>query len=377
MAALALLLPPLEGSVSEEGPLLVLAALLGVSVAIRRPLPLPALLLALAVTTLADPLNIMEPTMTAVVLTAYTVGAVSERRTAVTVAIAGAILLVAGYSIIESVFALESQSGPMPFIAAALAGIAVGQATTTRRQLVVALEERARRAELALEEEARRRVVEERMHIAREVHDLVAHHISVVNVQAGVAAHLLRGQPDAAEEALVEVRRASRTVLNELSAVLDVLRGSGDAQAPLEPLPGLADLDRLFDSFAGTGLRVDRTVSGVPHTLPPAVDLCAYRTFQESLTNARKYGRGLVRVAMTFTDEELIIDVRNECAEAGGGDDTGSGHGLIGMRERVASVGGVLSVGPTRTGEFAVRARLPLAGSHVTDRSHDDPSIAR
>ncbi|MEU4575108.1 sensor histidine kinase [Nonomuraea sp. ATR24] len=354
----------------------MLTVLMGAAVAVRRVVPVPALFLTLLASALADPLDVVEPAMAAILLTAYTVGAVSERGTAVAVAAGGSALLVAVHFLVQGTTWPDAQSGPPPFIAATLAGGAVGQAAVTRRQLVAALEERARRAELALEEEARRRVVEERMHIAREVHDLVAHHISVVNVQAGVAAHLLRHRPDAAEEALAHVRAAGRTVLNELGAVLDVLRGSGDARAPLEPLPGLADLDPLLESFARTGLKVDRTVSGLAVPLPPAVDLCAYRTIQESLTNARKYGRGHVRMTMAYTAGELTIDVRNQRAGTAGAD-PGTGHGLIGMRERVASVGGVLSAGPARGGEFAVVARLPLTGSQLTERNQDDPRVAR
>ncbi|PZG53347.1 two-component sensor histidine kinase [Spongiactinospora gelatinilytica] len=355
----------------------VLAALLGLAVAVRRPAPIPALLLALLSTAGADPLGVMEPALAAILLTAYTVGTVSERATAAAVAIGCAVLLCAGFAVAERLLALDSQGGPVPSVIGVLAGIAVGQATATRRQLLVALKERALRAELALEEEARRRVAEERMHIAREVHDLVAHHISVVNVQAGVAAHLLRERPEAAGEALGHVRTAARTVLDELGAVLDVLRGSGDPRAPLEPLPGLADLDRLIDSFGGAGLRVDRTVSGAPRSCPPAVDLCAYRILQESLTNARKYGRGRAKVTMSYTDQELTINVRNECADARERDVPGTGHGLIGMRERIASVGGTLVAGPAPAGEFAVLARLPLDGSHLTDGNRDDPSVAR
>jgi signal transduction histidine kinase len=199
-------------------------------------------------------------------------------------------------------------------------------------------------------------VIEERLHIARDVHDLVAHHVAVVNVQAGVATHLLRDQPDVAAAALDHVRTASGAILDELGTLLGVLRGSGDPAPPTEPTPGLADLQRLLDSIAVAGLEVDREVVGSPRPLPSAVDVSAYRIVQEALTNARRHGTGRATLTLGYETGRLRIEVRNGCA---GDRPAGAGHGLLGMRERVVAVGGRLAAGPAPGGEFVVSASMP------------------
>ncbi|MCM0678910.1 sensor histidine kinase [Micromonospora phytophila] len=252
--------------------------------------------------------------------------------------------------------------------------VAVGDAVRSRRAYVAVLEERARRAEQTREEEARRRVAEERLRIARELHDVVAHHIALINVQAGVAGHLLRGQPDAAEEALGHVRAASRTVLAELSTVLGVLRRDEETDAPTEPAPSLNRLDALVEGFA-TGQPVHWTLAGQPRPLPTAVDVAAYRIIQESLTNAHKHAPGAaVAVRLRYDPEGVTIEVRDDGAGAiamdrpaeavrpeppTGPQPPGTGLGLLGMRERAESVGGTFSAGPRPSGGFAVRAELP------------------
>jgi len=179
-------------------------------------------------------------------------------------------------------------------------------------------------------------VADERLHIARDVHDLVAHHIAVVNVQAGVAAHVLADRPDAAREALGHVTEASRAALDELGSLIGVLRGS-DESAPstpttTAPTPGLADLERLVAAAEVTGLRVDREVVGAPRELPPAVDVSAYRIVQEALTNAGRHGAGRARLILTYAPQQLEIEIRNRIALArAAGPATGSsacGNGL-------------------------------------------------
>ncbi|MEV4329013.1 sensor histidine kinase [Streptomyces sp. NPDC049597] len=238
---------------------------------------------------------------------------------------------------------------------------AAGDAVRSRRAFVDAIRERAERAERTREEEAGRRVAEERLRIARDLHDVVAHHIALVNVQAGVAAHVMDKRPDQAKEALAHVREASRSALNELRATVGLLRQSGDPEAPTEPAPGLAVLDELVATFRQAGLPVEvaRADDGV--TPPAAVDLAAYRIIQESLTNVRKHAGpearaevSVVRVGSTL--EVTVIDngVDGQAPSDGGG------HGLIGMRERVAALGGVLTAGPRYGGGFRVQAILPL-----------------
>lgn len=239
---------------------------------------------------------------------------------------------------------------------------AAGDAVRSRRAFVDAIRERAERAERTREEEAGRRVAEERLRIARDLHDVVAHHIALVNVQAGVAAHVMDKRPDQAKEALAHVREASRSALNELRATVGLLRQSGDPEAPTEPAPGLAVLDELVATFRHAGLPVEvaRADEGAPP--PAAVDLAAYRIVQEALTNVQKHaGRdakaevSVVRVGPTL--EVTVLD--NGPAAAQGPSDTG-GHGLLGMRERVTALGGTLTAGPRYGGGFRVQAILPL-----------------
>ncbi|ADI10923.1 putative two-component system sensor kinase [Streptomyces bingchenggensis BCW-1] len=243
---------------------------------------------------------------------------------------------------------------------------AAGDAARSRRAYIAAIEERAVRAERTREEEARRRVAEERLRIARELHDVVAHHIALVNVQAGVASHVMDNRPDQAKQALAHVRQASRSALDELRATVGLLRQYGDPAAPTEPAPGLAVLDQLVDGFVKAGLRVD--VEAVSRDglgpLAGSVDLTAYRIVQEALTNVHKHAgpdaKAQVRIVRTSAVLLITVDDDGPCAEQPPAEDPGGGHGLIGMRERVAALGGNCEAGPRPQGGFRVRVRLPL-----------------
>ncbi|WP_078913645.1 MULTISPECIES: sensor histidine kinase [unclassified Streptomyces] len=269
-------------------------------------------------------------------------------------------------------------AGPLPWYAQENIGIfawtgmaaAAGDAVRSRRAFVDAIRERAERAERTRDEEARRRVAEERLRIARDLHDVVAHHIALVNVQAGVAAHVMDKRPDQAKEALAHVRDASRSALNELRATVGLLRQSGDPEAPTEPAPGLGVLDELVDTFRHAGLPVEVIVQldGTPRAgaLPAAVDLAAYRVIQEALTNVRKHaGPGakaevsVVRVGPSV--EVTVLDDGGESADpAPEPTDPGGGHGLLGMRERTGALGGTCFAGPRFGGGYRVHAILPL-----------------
>jgi signal transduction histidine kinase len=238
-----------------------------------------------------------------------------------------------------------------------IAVVAIGDATRSRRAYIDEVEERARRAEETREEEARRRVAEERLRIARELHDVVAHHIAVINVQAGAAAHVLETRPEAVGPALAHIRRAADTVMQELASVVGVLRSpeeNGDKAT--EPTRGLARLAELLDSFAAAGLQVEHRQSGTARDLPAVVDLAAYRIVQESLTNAHKYGTGRAQLAITYTPEAVVIDVGNAIEK--GAKANGSGYGLVGMRERAAATGGTVTAAAV-DGRFVVHAELP------------------
>ncbi|MFI1399033.1 sensor histidine kinase [Streptomyces sp. NPDC020681] len=254
------------------------------------------------------------------------------------------------------------------FAWAGLAG-AAGDAVRSRRAFVDAIRERAERAEQTRDEEARRRVAEERLRIARDLHDVVAHHIALVNVQAGVAAHVMDKRPDQAKEALAHVREASRSALNELRATVGLLRQSGDPEAPTEPAPGLAVLDELVTTFRQAGLPVEvaRADDGV--RLPAAVDLAAYRIIQEALTNVQKHAGpdAKAEVSVITVGRTLEVTVLDNGTEPDGPKD-GGGHGLLGMRERVTALGGTLSARPRYGGGFRVQAILPLKAGAGEDR---------
>ena len=204
------------------------------------------------------------------------------------------------------------------------------------------------------------------------------HHPAVVNVQAGVAGHVLRTDPDAAETSLATVRQAAATAVDELGRLLSVLR-AGDthtrasdtdgragqaagraeeaAGGPVEPTPDLAAIDDLISSFAASGLHVERQTSGAPRPLPPSAQLAAYRMVQEALTNAHKHGDGQASVTQRFDDTGLEVIVANRISPSASTGD-GRGYGLVGMRERVEAVGGELTIdeGPER---FTLRATFP------------------
>ncbi|MFH8367345.1 sensor histidine kinase [Streptomyces sp. NPDC018031] len=260
--------------------------------------------------------------------------------------------------------------------------VAAGDAVRSRRAYVAAIEERAVRAEQSREEEARRRVAEERLRIARELHDVVAHHIALVNVQAGVASHVMDNRPDQAKQALAHVREASRSALDELRATVGLLRQYGDPAAPTEPAPGLAVLDHLVQGFVRTGLGVEVAMdpAGGPGPLPAAVDLTAYRVVQEALTNVHKHAGAQARARVGIVRRTGALEVSvlddgpgpaaagratggTDPAGRGGGKDRdgeGGGHGLVGMRERVAALSGWCEAGPRPEGGFGVRVTLPL-----------------
>jgi signal transduction histidine kinase len=237
-------------------------------------------------------------------------------------------------------------------------------ATTT--EVATSRRERAEEVERTRREEAERRAGEERLQIAQELHDVLAHNISLISVQAGVGLHLLDEQPEQARAALSAIKDASREALGELRSVLDVLRRDGEA-APLVPAPGLrADLDGLVAKAAGAGVDVRVDVAGDRRALPAAVDRAAYRIAQEALTNvARHAGGATATVRVDYGDDALILQVDDEGPGVphgltGSGSSGSSGKGITGMRERAAALGGRLDAGPRPGGGFRVRAWLPL-----------------
>jgi signal transduction histidine kinase len=231
---------------------------------------------------------------------------------------------------------------------------------------VAELQDRAEWAERTRDEEARRRVDEERMRIARELHDVVSHTIGVISVQAGVAAHLLERRPDKAAESLAAIRQASDEALGELHAMLGVLRDGdgGGGEAPLSPAPGLDELDALVAQAAGAGVDVRVSLQGRPRRLPPAVDLACYRVVQESLTNVVRHARASrAEITVTHADGRVAVEVTDDGHAGGNGEAPGSGQGILGMRERARALGGSLEAGPRPEGGFRVLASFPVGAS--------------
>ena len=208
------------------------------------------------------------------------------------------------------------------------------------------------------EEEARRRAGEERLRIARELHDVLAHNISLINVQAGVALHLMDEQPDQARTALTAIKVASKDALGELRSVLDVLRQVGEG-VPRSPTAGLEDLDRLVSGATAAGIDVRVVTSGTPRPLPPSVDLAAFRIVQEALTNVTRHaGQATATISLTYGDTGLTVQVEDD-GPGGATNGAGGGNGIRGMRERARALGGQLEAGPKPDGGFRVTASLP------------------
>jgi signal transduction histidine kinase len=201
----------------------------------------------------------------------------------------------------------------------------------------------------------------ERLLIARELHDVLAHNVSLINVQAGVALHLLDEQPERARPALEAIKDASSETLREMRSVLDILRKPGE-QPPRSPTAGVAGLEELVARTKAAGILVDARVSGSPRGLPASVDLAVYRIVQEALTNVARHAHpAAALVSLAYTDDAIEIVVEDDGLRAGEPNGYG-GSGIAGMRERVAALGGEFSAGPRPDVGFEVRARLPLDG---------------
>jgi signal transduction histidine kinase len=211
-------------------------------------------------------------------------------------------------------------------------------------------------------EEALREASEERLRMARDLHDIVAHNISVINVQANTALHLMDRQPERARAALSTIHEVSKQALVELRSVLGVLRDV-DQEAPRAPVPGLASLGALLERSREAGLTVQVIEKGEPRRLSAEVDVTAYRIVQESLTNsARHSAAGRATVRLSYGESDLLVEVDDDGPGFGAGRSNGTGKGITGMTERAQALGGTVQVGPRPGGGFSVRAHLPLDG---------------
>jgi signal transduction histidine kinase len=355
-----LLTRPLLSSRENFGVDMCAAAIALILLIVRRRWPVPSLVVGL-VMAVGSTVALQRPTVllpiTFVLL--FTVAVAYDRRIAV---MAGLIVLVA---VVICVVTLAARSFLGPLLLAGLAwptlAVAAGNAVRTRREALVAAEDRAAFAEATREDEAQRRVIEERLHIAREMHDVIAHKIAVVNVQAGVASHLLRSKPDEAAKALAAIRASAREVLDELGGLLGVLRTGDEDGISKEPVPTIEDIPVLVDSFSSLGLHVTLKTLGAPKRVNSATAITVYRAVQEALTNAHKHGDGHATVRMSWEQKVLLISVTNR--RSSNSHASSGRYGLTGMRERVNSLGGSICATTKPDGMFHVDISLPVSPS--------------
>jgi len=360
-AALVVITSQIEVADDERGLDAVAYACLvvaGSSLALRKRLPAVVVLMAsAAVGVYAARDYAGGPIWVVPLFAVYSVaGCWPRRRTVPVVALALLTVLVPGL--------VFGRSGDRPglialvYVGWAAAAMLLGEAARARHERMAALDERARYLDQSREQEARRLVTEERLRIARDVHDVVAHALASIALQAGVGNRLAARDPREARDALARIRRASTDALGELRAVLDLLR-SEDTAEPLDRTPALANLDRLVSDAGGNGLEVRVDVRGRRRPLPAVVELAAYRILQESLTNVIRHAASTTAtVTLTYVDSRLELEVLDQ----GGGStstDVQGGHGIRGMRERAAAVGGRLEAAPRPQGGFRVWAQLP------------------
>jgi signal transduction histidine kinase len=253
-------------------------------------------------------------------------------------------------------------TGTLADISLLAAVLLLGEAVRNRRAWAEEVRLRLQRAEEDRERDAARRVEEERLHIARELHDVLAHTVAALNVQAGVAADVIDDDPEQAKTALRTIRKQSRAAMSELKATVGLLR-AGATDAPRTPAPSLAELDALVQMVGVAGVEVEVSVAGGARPLPGAIDLTAYRILQESLTNVVRHAdASAARVLIRYDPEAVVVQVEDDGRAAARPANGAGGYGLSGMRERAAAVGGTLEAGQRPGGGFRVHAELPTGG---------------
>ena len=340
----------------------VVVLLCTVPLAWRRRAPLAAFSVIIATFSLAQPLTSASASFFAGLLPAL-IGAYSVARyengrrvlAGIAIGLAGMLLLVATTANFQKSEELFFET--FLWSSAWLLGWTIRRGERRARDLGM----RAERLEREREQQARAAVIDERARIARELHDVVAHGVSVMVVQAGAARSLLPQEDDATRAQLQSIEGIGRQALTEMRHMLEMLRD--DDEIALEPLPGIGQLDALVAAAGEANLPVEVRIDGEPQPLPPGIDLTAYRIVQEALTNAIKHaGPANAHVTVRYRPDALELEVTDDGAGASNGHRSGVGHGLVGMRERTALYGGELHVGPRGDGAgFAVRVRLPVS----------------
>lgn len=330
----------------------------------RRPVTMLAVVLACTAvaTAVSKPGLFVAQTVAEIALLCYSVGAWTTRRSAAIAFMAVLIAVLIGGT--------GHRGGN--WLAAATDGIAVvalpavlGYAARTRRSYLAEVESRLETAVRDRDELAGRAVRDERTRIARELHDLVAHHVSLIGVQAGAARTALDRSPELARSAFEMIEASSRSAVREMHQLLDVLSPEGSDSAPRTPQPSLARLPTLIDQWRATGVNIDAAFVGEYNHVPEALSLCSYRIVEEALTNAVRHAPGhAVRVSVTINESMVVIDVTDhgpttDIRRTSIDGAATSGRGLVGMRERVALFGGTLTTGGLGNKGFQIAATLP------------------
>jgi signal transduction histidine kinase len=344
-------------------------------VLLRRRFPQVALLLISVIAVFSQCLRAQGPTVFYLVLALYSFVVVTTRRRALLV-----VALVGSGVLAASIVGGGAQIVPISIGGVALMGIGwlAGENTRASRNYTATRQDRVAERAAAVEheraEQLRQAVSDERAKIARELHDIVAHAMSVIAIRSGVARMVIDTEPEEAREALAIIETTTRRSLQEMRLLVGVLRSGDDQSTGLQPAPGLVDLDRLVADVSVLDVHVDVEVDGVVRGLPPAVDLSAYRIVQEALTNVvRHAGPTRARVRIAFRPEQVVIEIDDEGPTGpippSSFPQLNSGHGLIGMRERAALFGGELSAGRSGPG-FRVTANL-----HTGEHDRGAPTV--
>jgi signal transduction histidine kinase len=377
LAALAVALGPYP---HDRAPRLALAALVCCPVILLRRWPLPVLAVAAAATALvATSGQVPLPIGLVLGLAMYFVASRVPRRASIWAALTVAAAL--GVALAYSAFAVRSDSpagGVVQSLAPLVAGWFVGDAVAARRRYLAGLAEQEERERAAETERGRQEVREERVRIARELHDVVAHTLTVITVQAGVGRRLMAKRPEQAGAALESIEMIGRTAQDELRVVLGLLRDEQVGAAALAPAPRLADLKELTENVQASGTPVQLRMSGTDRQLSPALELSVYRVVQEALTNVVKHAPGArATVDLAVSDNQVRIEVADDggAAARSPGEDgqpaspgtghaiLGPGHGIVGMRERIGAFGGWLVAEPLAGRGFRVLAEIPIEGT--------------
>jgi signal transduction histidine kinase len=344
---------------------------------VRRRWPIPVFAVTLGATAAHALLvegQIVNESLGALVAL-FTVAERYDRR----VSVAAALVSAATFAAVIFSRSGGGQVAVTGFLSTMLAVVVVlglGDWSHTRRRYSAAIEENARLQEAEREDRSRRAVEDERERIARELHDIVTHHVSVIVIQAGAGLTALDRRPEGARSALEAIDRTSREALTDMRRMLGILGDTSESDAAnpgdmsREPMPGLERLGRLIEEVRAAGLPVELSIEGVRRSLDAGMELAAYRIVQEALTNALKHARGArARVRLAYEPRAVDIEVTDEggMGRRDTGESDGGGRGLIGMRERVALYGGDFEAAPTPTG-FRVHARLPIESVPAVDR---------